>query len=355
MLVYWLLLALPALMAIAYPVQAQGQVRRLGQEYGFVAFLLVYTLLGALRYQTGGDWANYELMYDDIRLDSLGYSLTATDPLFGILAWIDGQIGAQLMLTYGVCCFLLCLGVVRVARRFDEPWLALTIAVPYLLIVVGFGYVRQAAAIGLVLIAVDSLGRANVLRTGLYLLGAMLFHSSAIVTVPLFAFSIAGRHKLLALAVSLVGIAGFLLIFAPRLETFQSGYIDADFESTGAATRVAMGAMPAAFVLLFWKRFAPALETRNLWLLVALANMALVAALVITSASTAVDRIALFFSVIQMAAFGEFRRMIGAGPRSALVLRLVLIAVVAVVQAVWLLLADNSNFWIPYRWIFGQA
>ncbi|MFM6933011.1 MAG: EpsG family protein [Novosphingobium sp.] len=342
-------------MAVFYPSRGQGTVTRPGQDYAFTVFLLLYVAFGALRYQTGGDWLNYENMYDEIRLDDLPFALTFTDPLFGALMWISSALDIGLPLVYGVCCFLLGLGVIRVARQFDDPWVAVVIAVPYLLIVVGFGYVRQAAAIGLVLLAAASLVRASTLRTGAYLVAATLFHSSAVIVLPLFMFAIAGRRKLLALGFSAIGVATFLLVLAPRLESFQAGYVDADFESTGAATRVAMGALPAIFVLIFYKRFRPPTEVRSFWLLVAMANMLAVAGLVLTSSSTAVDRIALFFSVVQMAAFGEFRRMIGAGPSTAPLIRIFLIGVAALIQFVWLTMADNSSFWVPYRWLIGQA
>lgn len=354
MLVYWLFLAFPSLMALVYPANAGPRMRRPGQDYAFALFLLLYVVIGALRYQTGGDWLNYENMYDEIRLDDLSFALTFTDPLFGALMWVSSAIGLGLPLVYAVCCYLLGLGVIRVARQFDDPWMAVVIAVPYLLIVVGFGYVRQAAAIGLVLMAASSLVRANTLRTGTLLVMATLFHSSAVITLPLFMFSIARRRKVLAGVISVIGVALFLLVLAPRLESFQAGYVDADFESTGAATRVAMGALPAAFVLAFYKRFRPEADIRVFWLMVAMANMLAVAALVLTASSTAVDRLALYFSVIQMAAFGEFRRMIGGGPGSAPLIRMVLIAVAVAIQFVWLTMADNSSFWVPYRWLIGQ-
>ena len=354
MLFYWLFFALPCLMAVFYPARPQGAVTRPGQDYAFTVFLLVYVAFGALRYQTGGDWLNYENMYDEVRLDSLSFALTFTDPLFGLLMWGSDWIGLGLPLVYAVCCYLLGYGVIRVARQFDDPWLAVVIAVPYLLIVVGFGYVRQAAAIGLMLMAVASLVRGSTLRTAAYLVAATLFHSSAVITLPLFMFSIAKRHKVLAVLFTAIGVAIFLLVLAPRLESFQAGYVDADYESTGAATRVAMGALPALFVLALYKRFQPPGEVRSFWLLVAVANMLTVAGLLLTSSSTAVDRIALFFSVVQMAAFGEFRRMIGAGPGTAPLIRIALIGVAALIQFVWLTMADNSSFWVPYRWLIGQ-
>ncbi|MFM5907003.1 MAG: EpsG family protein [Novosphingobium sp.] len=354
MLVYWLFLALPSLMALFYPVGGAIQARRPGQDYAFWVFIVVYVALGALRYQTGGDWLNYENMFDEIRLDDLSFAVTFTDPLFGLLMWVSAQVGLGLPLVYAVCCFLLVYGVVQVCRQFEDPWIAIVIAVPYLLIVVGFGYVRQAAAIGLMLIAASSLARASNLRTGSYLVAATLFHSSAVITLPLFVFSIARRHKLLAMSFTVIAVTVFLVVLAPRLETFQAGYVDADFESSGAATRVAMGAVPALFLLVFRKGFNPLPEVRAFWFLIAVSNMLSVAALVLTASSTAVDRIALFFSVVQMAAFGEFRRMIGGGPGTAQLIRLLLIAVAVAIQFVWLTMADNSNFWVPYRWLIGQ-
>jgi hypothetical protein len=355
MLIYWLLLAFPAIMAMVYPVGAAGAARaplRMGRLFAFSMFIALYTLAGTFRFETGGDWLTYDLMFEDMRSDTLSYALTATDPLYGFLNWFSAQIGTGLYLVNGVCCLVLVYGVVRVATSFREPWLAVLIAVPYLLIVVGFGYVRQGAAIGMMLLAIASMDRSNPVRTVVYLIVAVAFHSTAALTIPLFVFGMAPRNKLLATAAGIVGAAAFVLVLAPRLQYFEVGYLDSEYDSTGTATRLVMSVVPSVLIVLCWRKFLVGVKARPVWLMMALANFAAVVALVISPSTTAVDRIALFFSVIQMAAYGEFRTLVGISDRMAQFVRLILIAVAVAVQSVWLIFGTHAAFWVPYRSIF---
>ena len=84
-----------------------------------------------------------------------------TDPFFGIINWVSAQFDLGVYLPNGIACLLLGYGTVRAAQLTRDPWLGVLIAVPYLLIVVGMGYVRQGAAIGMILIAIATLDRAR--------------------------------------------------------------------------------------------------------------------------------------------------------------------------------------------------
>ena len=150
MFIYWLLFAIPAGMALAYPVQNQRYGHGAAQAAAMLAFMVFYVMLGALRFEVGGDWDTYDAMFIDIKSEALSYAMTSTDPLYGALNWISALLGTGIYLVNGVCCALLGFGTISASMRFREPWLAVLIAVPYLLIVVGLGYVRQGAAIGLI-------------------------------------------------------------------------------------------------------------------------------------------------------------------------------------------------------------
>lgn len=352
MIEYWLLFAYPALMALAYPAQApRGQPVR-GQGLAMWGFVLIYTVLGGLRFETGGDWLTYDEMFEDMRVDTLGYALTRTDALYGLLNWLSAQLGTGIYLVNTVCCFILGLGVIRVARTFREPWLAVTIAVPYLLIVVGLGYVRQGASIGMMLIALASLDRARTMRTVLQLALAVGFHSTAVIAFPLFILALTRRQKALSLVGAVVGAALFLFVLMPRLNLLEAGYLDAEYESGGALVRILMGLLPGALILARWRFFPASDRVRSVWLMIAAANALALVGLVVLPSSTAVDRIALFVSVIQLAAFGEIRDLSGMAQRATLLLRLLMIGLAAAVQTVWLVFATHAEFWVPYNAIF---
>ena len=327
---------------------------RLGsaQVIALLAFAVFYTAVGGLRFETGGDWVNYSEMYEEMRLDLPGFALTRTDPIYGIMNWASAQIGTGLYLVNAICCWVLVYGVIRTAMTMREPWLAVLISVPYLLIVVGMGYVRQGAAIGMVLIAISSLDRARPLRTILYLVLATGFHSTAVIAFPFFVFALTRRNRAFALVATLVGAIVYLNVLAPRLNTFEIGYVEQEYESGGALTRILMGLLPALLILARWRAFPASDRVRSVWLAIALANVAALVGLMLAPSSTAVDRIALFVSVIQLAAFGEIRALIGMSERGVLLVRVVMIGVAAAVQSVWLIFATHAAFWVPYQSIF---
>ena len=352
MLIYWLLLAYPAVLALAYPVAGERLRASAAQGLGYAGFLLFYTLLAAFRFETGGDWLAYENIFDAIRYDTLGFAISFTDPLFGLVNWLSAQLGTGIYLVNGVCAGLLGLGVIAAARRLREPWLAITIAVPYLLIVVGLGYVRQGAAIGLILLAIAAFDQSRPVRTALTLLIAAGFHSTAVIVFPLFAYAIARRHKLLAVLFAALGVGVFLLVLAPRLDTFETGYIEAAYESGGALTRLLMSLLPSALLLLRWRHIGASDKVRSVWIGIALANFAALAALAVSPSSTAVDRLALFFSPAQMVAFGEFRDLVPLADRFAPLARVLLIGLAGLVQVIWLVFATHAEYWVPYQSLF---
>lgn len=353
MLIYWLLFAYPAILALAYPAQpgnsnSPGAAQRLAL-FGFVLF---YTLLAGLRQDVGGDWINYETIYYDIRYDTVTHALRATDPLYGLANWIAAQLDLGVYFVNAICGLVLAWGVVASTRKFSEPWLAITISVPYLLIVVGLGYVRQGAAIGMLLLAISSFERGRINATVVQLFLAVGFHSTAVLAFPLFAWAIARRHKILAVMFLGLSIITYLVFVAPRIAQFDAGYLQAEYESSGATTRVLMTAIPAVLVLLRWRGFAANLRARTVWVSMAMAGIVAFIALALSPSSTAVDRAALFFSPLQMAVFGEFRSLTDISNRAPLIYRSALIVLAAIVQVVWLVFATNAPFWVPYHSVF---
>ncbi|MEO7247511.1 MAG: hypothetical protein ABIW31_03575, partial [Novosphingobium sp.] len=72
-------------------------------------------------------------------------------------------------------------------------------------------------------------------------------------------------------------------------------------------------------------------------------------ALNVSSSSTAVDRIALFFSIIQIVAFGRIMGLLSVSPRMVLLTRLIMISIAAAVQIVWLGFGTHAIYWVPYK------
>ena len=83
------------------------------------------------------------------------------------------------------------IGLVFFCRNLPRPWLALAVAVPYLVIVVAMGYTRQGVALGLAMLGLVALGKKG---TGWFVFWVMLaatFHKTAVLLLPLAALAAA--------------------------------------------------------------------------------------------------------------------------------------------------------------------
>lgn len=352
MTVYWLLFAYAAVMALIAPAQpASGRVG-LGQSLAVVGFAFAYIAIAGLRFEIGGDWLNYAGMYDLAGQSTLLEAMRAGDPGFGMLLWLSARAGWDIYPANALCAGLLVWGVVRVALTTREPWMAILASVPYLLIVVGMGYVRQAGAIGLVLLAIAEIGRRRWSGTVAALVLAPTLHLTSAITFPLVLRTLARGRRGLSVALLVAGAGIFAVLISTRYATYQQNYIDEEYDSGGAMVRLAMNALPSLFILLRWRHFPLQGRLRDIWLGFALANLAAVAAMALSPSSTAVDRMALYFSPIQIVMFGCMMDLLPLSRRMAFLVRSLGIVMLACVQVVWLTLGTYADAWVPYRSVF---
>jgi len=355
MIVYWLLLAFPAFMAMVFPTVSNRHGVVPGQAAALGVFVVAYTLLSLLRLEVGADWFAYTAMYDQARTASIGEAFGITDPVFSFMLWLSAAAGTGIYPANALCSLILGYGVVRLAASLREPWLAVTSAVPYILIVVGFGYVRQAGAIGMILLAIVSLSRGANGRTVMYLVVAAGLHSSAMGVFPFFGLALANRNKLRTLLIVMVGSAVLYLLLSRQLAQFETVYLEIGYQSGGALVRIAMSVVASLLVLARWRSFEAGSRTRPLWLGIALANLALFALLGISESTTAIDRLSLHFAAIQILVFGNIRQLAGFSPGLAPILRLLVLGLVVAVQLVWLVYATHAENWVPYRSVLTYA
>ena len=76
-----------------------------------------------------------------------------------LLNWFAGQNELGIWFVNTICGGIFSYGLIAFARSQPRPWLALAVAVPYLIIVVAMGYTRQAAAIGFVMLGLSALAK----------------------------------------------------------------------------------------------------------------------------------------------------------------------------------------------------
>jgi len=199
---YLLLFSLPACAALVE--RPAHDVRRTGAVWLLTGFALTITI--GLRYQVGADWDNYLGQFAVVATRELVEVLGSNDPGYMLLNWFAGRNELGFWFINIVCGGVFSYGLIAFARSQPRPWLALTVAVPYLIIVVAMGYTRQAAAIGFVMLGLVRLSNGSFIRFALCIALGATFHKTAAFLVPLAALS-ASKSRLWATIWSLAAFA----------------------------------------------------------------------------------------------------------------------------------------------------
>ena len=340
-LLSWALVALNAL----------GGARRWGQGT-IIALLVCLTLFIGLRDQVGGDWMNYLPAVEQEAGEPFAEIFQQDETGYVLLTWFGANWGGGVFLVNTVCGLIFTLGLVQFCRAQPRPWLALTIAFPYLVIVVAMGYTRQSVAIGLECLALLALERDRLLWFLGWIALAATFHKTVLVLLLLSAFTLNSNLRFgQVLRLGMLAAAGYGLyssLLATSLESFQSGYLDAEYESQGALIRVVLCLLPALSFLLARSRFGLTPQAMRIWTLLSFAAVLAAIGLATIASSTAVDRIALYLIPLQLFVGSRLPAtcLLGISPG---IWNQLLVSLSLAVLLVWLLFAGHSYAWLPYR------
>jgi hypothetical protein len=244
---------------------------------------------------------------------------------------------------------------VHFARRQPNRWLACLVAIPYLVIVVGMGYTRQAVAIALMMMAIVAFTGERFIRTLVLISSAVLFHKTALIIIPLLLLTIARTRAAIAGVMLISMMILYYVFLGSSLDRLMENYEDANYDSAGAAVRLAMNVVPAVIFLPLQRRFGFSEIERKLWRNFALAAVAAALALLIFQSSTAVDRLALYLVPLQVVVFSRLPYMAGLNSSTRFTLIAAVIGYSAAVQFVWLQFATHADAWLPYQiYTFGE-
>lgn len=344
MLVYWLMLFLAVFAALSPRRLPADQVK-----YAWWAVGVIFTLLIGFRHEVGADWFNYLGHFEFASQARFREVLERSDPGHYVVNWLVARAGGSVHwvnLLYGAVFMW---GVAAFCRRQPYPWLALVVAVPYLIIVVGMGYSRQAAALGLALAGLAALGEQRVRIFVILVALGTLFHKSAVLLLPIAAVSASRNRAITIAAVGVTTIVLYYLLVSADADDLWRNYVEHQRHSQGAKIRVLMNAIPAALMLIWGKRLVPDPHERKLWVWISI--LALLCVPLVSLATTAVDRVALYLIPIQLLVFSRAPALAGSNIRMRTLLVLGVIAYYFAVLFVWLNFASHSEYWIPYQFL----
>lgn len=341
---YWLLFTVWTIGA----VQASRSGSRNAELILFLAASGLTMLMIGLRFEVGGDWGQYQIIYDNIFFLDFQNALSTTDPGYSSVNWLGAQVGLGITFVNFVCAALFTIGVARLAWKQSNPALAMLIAVPYLIIVVAMGYTRQAAAIGLICLAIADASERRLARLAILILTAALFHKTAILTLPIALVPVFRRSFLLGLSGGILFIILAVIILRDASDGLVTNYVQGNYDSQGAAVRIAMNVVAAGVFLACRKRVYITEFQQNYWTACSILAILSVPVLMLSSASSGIDRISLYLIPLQIVTYSRLPLALS---RTSNALPSIMIGVIGysfLVQFVWLNYADNANYWLPY-------
>jgi hypothetical protein len=354
---YWIIFAIPALIAVSGRDSwrmLRGATKPAQAMVLFGALLCVFI---GLRHETGGDWFNYAGHLKRIASLSLTEALALSDPGYRLLLWVSQQLDLGL---YGVNFFastLFCAGLVRFCSRQPRPWLAMAVAVPYLVIVVAMGYSRQALALGCALLALVALEDKRNLTFIVWILVATTFHRTAILMLPIVLLVMSRNRILTLVAVVAIGAGAYMVFVERDIDSLYLNYIEKTYQSQGALIRLGMNSFAAFLFLVLSRRMGLSGQGLKLWRWISIFSLILIAVyFFMPGSSAALDRIGLYFLPIQIVALSRLPMALSKDKMVRHLLAFGVVAGYAAALFVWLNFAKNAYAWLPYKmYLFGAV
>lgn len=338
----YLLVYLAPLLGVLSPLRA-GRVLRTILWISIGIGLIVFI---GLRHEVGMDWPAYLSQFNQ-QVDSDVGPLWINEPLYVLMSWWLAQRGFGLHLVNTICAGVFVFGLLVFASRQPLRWLALAVAVPYLVIIVGLNNTRQSVALGLLFLGLLILEKGRIKTFASLMILAAMFHASALACLLFAALKVPrghGKHFLVMLAVALSLGVGYL---SQSYEAYARFYgVDTQLQSSGAGVRLAINILAFGVMLALRRSWEKRFGWDKLWFWMGMFSLFLLPLLPITS--TAVDRMALYLMPLQMYVWGRAPLLI-ATPLWRTVAILGVITLYAAVLCVWLAYATNSMAWFPYQ------
>jgi hypothetical protein len=248
--VIYLLVAF-TLFALSYTTLGARATRR-RFYWPVLAFLFLFA---AFRFQVGCDWSGYFYQYDAADFVASALIADLNEPVWwAIMRWV--KVEAQYYPIINVISGAIFFGGVHVlARRQPDPLAFVVFLFPILVINLAMSGIRQAAAVGVLCVALVALADRRVLRFVLLVLLAGGFHASALVFIILAPLATGRFSSGRLVAAGVLAVPGLLVLvggYAASLAVTR--YIDTDLDAAGAGFRVGAMFLTGVYFHLFLRR-----------------------------------------------------------------------------------------------------
>ena len=198
------------------------------EKYIYIFFVCFFTLVSGIRYEVGADFANYEIMYNNPNSVLNNF----VEPSWHIISDVFHYFNLKSVSWFMFTSFIINMNLLRTVRRYSKSFiLSMFIYVSSgQLFLQSMNIVRQYFAISIIFGFINLYIDRKYFKFLIIILIASLFHTSALVSIPLF-FLAKIKIKPFGLSIILIvsyiiknkvlSLIKYLLSFFPR----YSGYL----------------------------------------------------------------------------------------------------------------------------------
>ena len=347
---YYIVFFIPLVFAWVYQTNfdqtGSYQIQSKGKLLSWNILGVIFSLVIGFRFEVGGDWGAYLRHFNAMGYFTIEEIAKRSDPGYYLINWFMQDWGYDIYSVNLICGAIFMTGLIIFARRQPNPWLAIAVATPYLIVVVAMGYTRQAVALGFMFWGLAALEKKQFKQFLVLMVLAATFHKSAVLMIGLGIFLQGNGRLIRTLAVVIVAAGIYNAFLADYQDDLWKNYVEVQMQSQGAMIRVAMNFLPSVIFLLFRKRWKQQYDDYSFWVMIAIGSLISVG--LVNFASTAVDRVALYFTPIQVVVYSRLPYLLRDRFNPQLITFSILIYYLIVLY-VWLNYATHARYWVPYQ------
>ena len=340
MLIYWIMYLLPAIFAVLI-------VQKNKLDLILLAYVgLILSLIIGFRQNVGADWSSYITHYNEIKdISFLEIFDRSGDYGHLICNWLMAKLNFGIYGVNFIYAIIFITALIKFCKVEQNPWIAISVATPYLVTVVAMSLSKQSVALGFVLLGLHYLRRKKILSYVLSIIFGALFHNSAI--IMLF-FLILNKDIRIQYRYFLIILSLFICftLISQNFNAMYETYFSRGLQSEGIYPRLILNLIPVFFLFIYRRKWKKDYDDYQIWFWFSFVSI--VSLFFIPISSTLIDRILIYFIPLQLVVYSRLP-FLAKNIIQPIYTKLAIITLYAIVHFIWLNYASHSTAWIPYE------
>ena len=310
--------------------------------------LFIFALFTGSRVEIGGDWGtylkNYYILGENFNFNDFNIRSDWGFETISYIFFINRQpifFFNLLISFFNFFCLYLFL------RNKDYKWIFLIISVPFFVIVLQIGFIRQSVAISFLLLAMLAIKKNYYFAFILCMIFGLMFHKSSLL---IFLIMILCIDKLLNVIFKYFIFFIFLgiIIYLSRGDfgnLLSNYFINISTDSKGALIRLLLVLFPSIIFIFYYNKFNFTKFEKKFFLI--LSSLTFVLLPLVFYYSTLVDRLLIYYLPFQLIIYSSMS-VIAKQENIKKLINISIISLFTLYLFVWLNFSNSSNRWIPY-------